>query len=248
MESIKFYYLSAYKKDRTIFLASVSEFKKIFHAFTDITHYKVKIDFSTIDSREDLILAWKSQEKALMLLESVISGIHRKDIRNLHDFIFYTIELEDFSVSKLKNQLINYYNALLGKNNKEVLAEMGILTEICNKENLIEEERILKEGKKPEPPRFLSVKKQYLLDAWINFIREPYCKRIICSQECPINRINIKLITYIVAKKCKNLKYDLVWMKRLMQNFADSLWSKQFTQLEETYEDIINFQILNRNY
>ena len=235
-ETLIYYYKSAYYQDRCMFLAAIEQFGLIFPDLDDVLNGRIKIDFSHIESIDNFITTWKQQEKAFMHLQSQVTNLHRREIGSLHNYMLYTFELETFNVPKIKNQLVKYHLTVLSRNLNDIKEEMNNLMILLKEANYSEDQKV-PNGR----PIFLDVKNSSLRDAWMNFTIEPYCKRILYLDECPMNRINIKLLSGFLKRKLKNSVFEFPKLKILMQNFSNSLWDKNFTSLQDDYDDIIVF-------
>jgi len=239
LDLIRIFYDAAFRRDIEAFLFCLSEVTKISNAIDEIINDKVKIDFTTIQKKEDLILAWRRFEKALLYKESLIQGIHRKEIRELHDYIYYTFEGNISSFFKLKDALNQYYKAVKTLKLSEQQREMKDLCELCKKENIAEDHN-LKKGMENKP-NMLQVVDSSLLSAWMNFVNNPFVKQTVDMKECPITYIKQKLLLKQVEKACHSKRTDFEWYKQILQDYVDSIWARDFAKVDEYYHDIKNY-------
>ncbi len=221
----------------------IKEFNSFIKRIEDILHHKKKIQFTDVQSKQQLINKWKDDEKHLIYISNDIDGLQREEIKNFHNEIFHTFAGDITSFFEMKKQLSSYTAALNKGEFNEIKKSMTNFHTFMKKENAPEDKKQAIAEINKEVPNFKNFKeKKKFLDSWIIFINLNRNSKIVSDENCPLNHFKIEFLNDTIKKTLNNKDADFEWFKNLVQNLAMNFFNKDYKTMFDHYNAVNRYK------
>jgi len=218
------------------------EFFNLSDRFDELSEKRL-ISFTATQTKEELLKAWREDEKHLIFISNDIDGLTRKEIKNFHNEIYYTFAGNISSFFEMKKQLSTYSQLINKGDFDEIKRAMADFTNFMKKENAPEEKKALMDVTLKNPPNFKALKdRKGLEEAWIGFISINRNMKLLTNEQCPINSTKIDFLNDSIKTILKNKETDFDWFKTLLQNLAMNFYNQDFKNMYENYNAVNRYK------
>ena len=218
------------------------EFLNLSSRFDELSK-KRNTSFTSTQSKEELLKAWRDDEKHLIYISNDIDGLTRKEIKNFHNEIYYTFAGNISSFFEMKKQLSTYSQLMTKGDFKEIKRAMADFANFMIKENAPEEKKALMDVTLKNAPNFKAFKDRKVLEeAWIGYTSLSRNMKLLTNEQCPINSKKLDFLNDSIKIILRNKETDFDWFKTLLQNLAMNFYNQDFKNMYENYNAVNRYK------